>query len=102
MRAYSAASCGSTCSAYLPAAAALPPLRACALSRAHAAQALRPALPTPSQPAPCREDAQAAMDLYLAYIHWQRDRWRYEDLVQAELAAILSSASTNGGDDAAA
>lgn len=42
------------------------------------------------------------MDLYLAYIHWQRDRWRYEDLVQAELAAILSSASTDGGDDAAA
>lgn len=47
-----------------------------------------------------REDAQAAMDLYLQEVHFERRYMRYDDLVQHHLAQILRSAtaSADSGD----
>lgn len=39
-----------------------------------------------------REDAQAAMDLYLRYVHFEERHWQYGDLVERHLADILASA----------
>ncbi|KAI7839350.1 hypothetical protein COHA_006876 [Chlorella ohadii] len=48
-----------------------------------------------------REDAQAALDLYIQHIHFERRNWSYEDLVEQELAAILASASGSVDDSSA-
>ena len=55
-----------------------------------------PARP-PSAAAP-REDACAALELYLRHVHFARGRMGAEDLAEAELADIMRG----GGDGAAA
>ncbi|PSC76736.1 RNA exonuclease 4 [Micractinium conductrix] len=44
-----------------------------------------------------REDAQAALDLYLQAVHFQQGRMGFEDLVERELANILAAASSCSG-----
>ena len=48
---------------------------------------------TAAAAATCREDAQAALDLYVQHVMLDTRNWTYEDLVELELAAILASAS---------
>lgn len=43
-----------------------------------------------------REDAQAAMDLYLHFIHFQPQYMQYEDLVERHLAELLGGSSAGG------
>ncbi len=45
----------------------------------------------------CREDAQAALDLYLRHIHWQPQRMSYDDLVERHLADIMRSMHSMDG-----
>ncbi|KAL4434133.1 hypothetical protein ABPG75_000574 [Micractinium tetrahymenae] len=47
-----------------------------------------------------REDAQAAMDLYLREVHFQERYMGYDDLVQRHLAEILSSAGLHVASEA--
>ncbi|KAL4430177.1 hypothetical protein ABPG77_004959 [Micractinium sp. CCAP 211/92] len=48
-----------------------------------------------------REDAQAAMDLYLREVHFQERYMAYDDLVERHLAEILGTASLGSGSDEA-
>jgi len=47
-----------------------------------------------------REDAQAALDLYLRYVHFQEQYMQYDDLVERHLADILATASGGSMDSA--
>lgn len=63
-----------------------------ALARADKLRAARPRAALSSHVAPCkarREDAAAALDLYLSHVHFAAESMDYEDLVEHFAAQIL-------------